>query len=143
VDYFRIVFMKDKEVQLFLRAAEQRLTSASILYENTMYLDAIYLSGYVVECSLKALLLSHVPLHERKSYTKERFHGAIAHDPEYLKALLRIAKINIPKEIAQTLRKVASWRTDLRYAVGRVSARESRSFLDCAKVILDWARRSI
>ena len=53
--------MADPQVLRFVKAAAARLSAADVLLDNSKYLDATYLAGYVVECSLKALLLSYVP----------------------------------------------------------------------------------
>ena len=58
--------MIDKEVQRFMRAASQRYTAAELLLREGLNLEAMYLAGYVVECSLKALILAHTPQRRRK-----------------------------------------------------------------------------
>ena len=45
----------------FLKVAIQRLTTAEILLREKLTLDAQYLGGYTVECSLKALILHWTP----------------------------------------------------------------------------------
>jgi HEPN domain-containing protein len=40
----------------FISAAQKHLTDASLLLEQNRFDNAAYLSGYVVECCLKALL---------------------------------------------------------------------------------------
>ena len=42
----------------FQKAASQRFTGAEALQRVRLNLDAQYLGGYTVECSLKALILS-------------------------------------------------------------------------------------
>jgi hypothetical protein len=60
------------------------LTSASVLWSNQLYLDSMYLAGYTFECALKALILSRVPIRQRPEFLREYFHGAVAHNYEYL-----------------------------------------------------------
>jgi len=43
----------------FLSAAGQRLEAARALFHGGLTLDAQYLGGYVVECSIKAVILHH------------------------------------------------------------------------------------
>jgi hypothetical protein len=40
----------------FLKAASQRLNAAETLLRENVTLDAQYIGGYAVECSLKALI---------------------------------------------------------------------------------------
>jgi hypothetical protein len=135
--------MLDKDVTNYLRAAEQRLTSAEVLYKNDLYLDCIYIGGYVVECALKALILARIPKNNRLSYELDYFRGSVAHDYEYLKGLLNKQGIVKPREVIKPFQKIATWSTDLRYEVGRGNPKEADAFLISVKVILDWVKRSI
>ena len=45
----------------WFRAAAQRLDAAKLLFQHSMYIDATYLGGYVVECSIKGNILGRVP----------------------------------------------------------------------------------
>jgi HEPN domain-containing protein len=135
--------MRDKEVNKWLRAAAQRLTSAKILFENSMYLDCMYIAGYASECSFKAMILSRIPSQRRNSYIRKHFRGAVTHDYEYLKHLLKQLNVNIPPTVSRTLRTIASWSTDLRYEVGRKKPQEAQEFLSSVKTILNWAERSL
>jgi len=49
----------------FQRVAAQRLISAETLLREKLTLDAQYLGGYAVECSLKALILEQTPESQR------------------------------------------------------------------------------
>lgn len=129
--------MADKDVEKLLRVAVQRLTSAQVLYDNSLYLDCTYLAGYSVECSLKALVLGRTPARQR-----HKFRGKKAHDYEHLRALLKKRNVDT-SPISSALRKVASWSTDLRYETGRGNAQTAEEFLAAAKEIYAWARRSI
>ncbi len=135
--------MQDKEVNRFRRAAGQRLTSAEILYKSRMYLDCMYIAGYSTECVLKALILARVPPSKRTRFVREHFRGAVAHDFEYLKGLLRNLGVALPTREARMLRAIASWTTDLRYEVGLRKASEAQSFLDAVRTIRDWAERTL
>ena len=108
-----------------------------------MYLDCMYIAGYAPECALKALLLAHVPAAKRGAYAREEFRGAMAHDYEHLKNLLRKIHVNMPSTVIVTLRKIASWSTDLRYEFGRKKPREATVFLQAAATVVDWVERSV
>ncbi len=45
----------------FQKAAGQRLTAAETLLRETLTLDAQYIGGYTVECTLKALIMELTP----------------------------------------------------------------------------------
>ena len=129
--------MADMDVDKLVRAAGQRLTSAQVLYDNSLYLDSTYLAGYSAECSLKAVILARTPPRRR-----QQFKGRKAHDYEHLRYLLRQRNVDM-SPISAALRKIASWSTDLRYEVGRGDADTADEFLAAATAILAWARRSL
>jgi HEPN domain-containing protein len=135
--------MRDRDVNKLLRAARQRLTSATILRNQAMYLDSMYIAGYAPECALKALILANVVGRQRAAYQREHFRGAIAHDFEYLRALLRRRRVQIPLHVARSLRRIASWSTNLRYEVGLKRAAEADQFLAAAREIVEWVERSL
>jgi len=39
----------------WFRAAAQRLDASRLLWQHSMYIDATYLGGFVVECAIKGL----------------------------------------------------------------------------------------
>ena len=80
----------------FQRAARQRLTTAEFLFENDYTLDATYLAGYTVECSLKALILRLTPAKKRPEMLKKISSGKLMHDPEILNGILKNLKNPIP-----------------------------------------------
>ena len=53
---------RGKEARLFYRCAKQRSGEARVLQAAFMPTGAVYLAGYSVECILKALIFSVVPL---------------------------------------------------------------------------------
>ena len=48
-------------IKRFLTAARERLTTSKLLHEKRRFVDQMYLTGYVVECALKALILHDTP----------------------------------------------------------------------------------
>lgn len=115
----------------------QRLTTARFLLANDYNLDALYLAGYSVECSLKALILQATPDPERPETLKTITSGKRGHDFEFLAGLLKDLKRRIPEPLVKKLRR-AHWSTNLRYETGRTDTGETRAFLKTAEVIYDW-----
>lgn len=136
--------MADPQVLRFVKAAAARLSAADVFLDNSKYLDATYLAGYVIECSLKALLLSYVPLPERPEFIREYFRGATAHDFEFLVHQLRQRGANITPDIRKLLsRSHRIWTTELRYESGYGRAKDTEFLRDASERILSWSRRSV
>jgi HEPN domain-containing protein len=126
----------------FQRAARQRLTTAEFLLENRYNLDAMYLAGYAIECSLKALVLESTPAEDRNETLKRISSGKKMHDPEILGGILKNLNHAIPLDLVKRLRR-SSWSTSLRYESGRKDTGETRGFLRTAKTIIDWVERQL
>lgn len=135
--------IRDADVKLFLRAADQRLLAAEILFENQLFLDATYLGGYAPECALKALLLSQMPEKARQSYMKSRFRGVLAHNIDWLCGQLRRWKVSLPLSIIEAVQIVQMWSPEMRYGSGLGIAKDTRRFLNSTRTILDWVKRSL
>ena len=133
---------RDRETRRYYQCAFQRYDDARVLLRAGKTTGAIYLSGYAVECILKALILSSVPKANRVAASRD-FRGSKAHDYEALRRRYRRGPkgttVNFPPEINQAFTLVGWWSTDLRYAVGEVPEREAVGFLRETKVLLDWA----
>jgi hypothetical protein len=99
---------------------------------------AIYLTGYSVECILKALLLTCTPSGQRNNVLAT-FRGAVAHNIDRLRGKLvgRIGRL--PVQQAKQVAFVSSWSTDLRYEPGPGNPEDAEAFLAAAKSILAWA----
>lgn len=123
----------------FQRAARQRLSTAAFLLEHDYTLDAVYLSGYVIECSLKALILAVTPEKERADILKQITAGSRGHDREILSGLLKDKDpgIRIPVEIVCGFRRFP-WTTSLRYETGRKRTGEARGYLKAAERVYNW-----
>lgn len=126
----------------FQRAALQRLTTASFLLKHGYNLDAMYLGGYTIECSLKALILESTPPAERTERAKEISSGKKMHDAEILGGFLKILGQPIPPRLVARLRR-SGWSTSLRYEFGRSDTGETRGFLKTAKAVFDWVERQL
>ena len=121
----------------FQRAARQRLTTAEVLLKEKLTLDAQYIGGYAVECSLKALILHQTPIPDKPDMLKRITSGASMHRPEVLLGELRNLGVQLPVVIAKRMRRF-DWTTDLRYETGRRDTGETVAFLKTVRAIFDW-----
>lgn len=127
----------------FLKVAAQRLTTAQVLLREKLTLDAQYIGGYAVECSLKALILDQTTESDRPTMLRHLLSGAKMHRPEILLGVLRDdLKISLPLEIARRMRRF-DWTTDLRYETGRRDTGETIVFLTTAKAIYNWVKTEV
>jgi hypothetical protein len=121
----------------FQAAAAKRLLAAETLLQNKMTLDAQYIGGYTVECSLKALIL-HLTADADKPQMLQRITtGATMHRPDVLLGTLRDLGVALPPDIAKRMRRF-DWTTDLRYETKRRDTGETIALLNTAKAILVW-----
>ena len=82
--------------QDFQRAARQRLSTAEFLLGNRYNLDAMYLAGYAVECTLKALILDATPTGHRAETLRMISSGKKMHDTEVLGGILKDGPAHSP-----------------------------------------------
>jgi hypothetical protein len=128
---------KSREVQRFRRVALQRYEDAQLLYRGERNTGAIYLAGYAVECSLKALLLSSMTASECPAAI-DSFRGLDGHNLEMLKArYTKRSQVNFPKAITGYFVYVNNWTTSLRYDPSNASPREAKLFLSSTEQIID------
>jgi hypothetical protein len=139
----------EKDIRLFFRAASARLEAARFLLENGYYVDSTYLAGYVIECSLKAVILRRTPRVEHAPImAKLTQAGAKGHNFEFLKQMFkeRIGKLSSRDNelfgtLSNSFKVVSSWSTDLRYTAGRGKHAEAERFFQAAADIHDWCQR--
>jgi HEPN domain len=129
--------MQPKTSRDFQNAAGQRLTTAETLLREKLTLDAQYVGGYTVECSLKALILHRTPDPDKPEKLKQISSGKNMHRADILLGELRDLGIALPLEIAKRMRRFV-WTTDLRYETGRRDTGETIAFLNTAKAIYLW-----
>jgi len=67
------------------------------------------------------------------------FHGAIAHNIEWLRDRLVQRVGRLPVAENRQLSLVSSWSTDLRYEPGPGDEDDARTFIAAAESILTWA----
>lgn len=137
--------MADREqiVRRFQRVADQRLTAAEVLLKAGLNLEAIYLAGYAVECSLKSVVLKRTPHRSLGEMIRRLTRvGARGHDFDYLRVTLARRPIScpLPTDVVEWLRRVRTWETDLRYEVNRVNDDDAKDFIDAVIGIRDWAK---
>ncbi|HTQ39643.1 MAG TPA: HEPN domain-containing protein [Pirellulales bacterium] len=123
----------------FQRAAAQRLATAQFLVENgSRYnLDATYLAGYAIECTLKALIIEYSSEAERTEKLKLITSGKKNHNPEILAGYLTDIGHPIPPDLKKRILRLG-WSVDLRYEFGKKDTGETRAFLKSATAIYDW-----
>ena len=127
----------------FLRVALQRLTGAEEIMRSTpLTLEAQYLGGYSVECSLKALILQQTPEPDRPAVLDQLTHGATYHRAEVLLDMLNERGVLLTVELAKRMRRF-DWTTDLRYETGRRDTGETNGLLRTARAIFEWVEGQI
>jgi HEPN domain-containing protein len=127
----------------FLKVALQRLSGAEeIMDKLRLTLEAQYIGGYAVECSLKALILQITAEAERPAMLERLTHGATYHKPEHLLPLLRPGAIVLTPELAKRMRRF-DWTTGLRYEIGRKDTGETNALLKTARAIYEWVEPQI
>ena len=125
----------------FQKAAAQRLIAAETLLRSPekLTLDAHYIGGYTVECTLKALILEQTPDPDKPDKLRRITSGASMHRPDVLLGELRTLGIALPLHLTKRLRRF-DWTTDLRYETGRRDTGETIAFLNTAKAIYEWVK---
>lgn len=124
----------------YRRAAINRYEEAMLLYAAGKCTGAMYLAGYAVECVLKVLVLSTVPVAQQAEYAKNEFRGHAGHDFESLRAayLVRLGG-GVPSDVAKRFALVRDWSTDLRYDPRESKDDEADPFLKAVEDIITWA----
>jgi len=134
----------DCNPKTFLRAAAQRLDAARLLLDSGLFLDAVYLGGYVVECGLKALILHRTPASRRRGACQELTTGARAHNYDVLTAGLKAKGCPIPREIQRRLDDLnEEWRTNLRYSGALIPEGEAEESLESVEAVHQWVEGSL
>lgn len=127
----------------FLKVALQRLTAAEQIMENLrLTLEAQYIGGYSVECSLKALVLEKTADADRPAMLDRLTRGATYHRAEVLFDRLRERGVSLTVELAKRMRRF-DWNTGLRYETGRKDTGETNALLRTARAIYEWVEEQI
>jgi HEPN domain-containing protein len=123
----------------FQKAAAQRFISAQTLLRAKRTLDAQYIGGYTVECSLKALIMELTPGPDKTNQLERITSGAIMHRPAVLLGELRNLGSALPLLLSNRLLRF-NWTTDLRYETRRRDRGETIAFLKTARAIYEWVK---
>ena len=126
----------EEDFRDFLSAAGQRLAAAETLLKTGYNLDARYLAGYTIECSLKALILHATPTRDPQSTLKD----IKTHNFEDLTQMLVDRGRQISPALAKYFRRSPPWSPNLRYQSGRINTGQARAFLQTAREVYDWAK---
>ncbi len=112
--------MNDSLVMRFHRAAGQRIAAAKLLATAAESLDAIYLGGYGLECSLKSIILARTIPSERRMLMETEFRGDAAHKLDHLVHDVELRGAPLPPDLIRRLRRCAVlWYVEMRYETGR------------------------
>src|SRR5271155_1986315 len=130
---------KSKDARLFCRCAFQRFGEAEVLLRAAYTTGAVYLAGYAIECILKALVITAVPV-TSQAKTLKSFRAGKAHEYEWLRRLyLPSGGERLPANIARRFTLVNDWSTDLRYPPHSVRGDDAEAFLESPQAIIKWA----
>lgn len=121
----------------FQKVALQRMMTAEVLLRERLTLDAQYIGGYALECTLKALILFRTADADKEERLKLITSGAKMHRPDVLLGELRDLGVLLPLTLAKRMRRV-DWNTRLRYETGRLDTGETIGFLKTVKAVYDW-----
>ena len=139
--------LKFTEVKRFYYAAELHFDSAAALMKVFPSLgsslrghEIVYLAGYVVECSLKALYLSRCSA-RRHEEVVDWLKATIKHNLEKLKGELVKKGVAFPSEVMSHLKWVNThWSSEMRYRVHTWSREDTTRFLKSVRSIRAWVQ---
>ena len=127
------------EARRFYQSAWQRYEDAAFLLDAERTTGAVYLAGYAVECSMKALILSILPTKRRQEMVAS-FRGSRAHIFDWLKGqYLHGGGQPFPPRIAKSFSAVNTSDTELRYQPGTLRPRDAEQFLADVGNLIRWA----
>ena len=129
----------DPDARLFYRAAQARRVEAGVLLAAGHGTGAIYLAGYAVECTFKALLLTATPAADRAAVVAS-FKGAGGHSLQGLRDRYVVAGGAFPPTaITEHFNRVQKWGTPLRYSPAETPIPNARRFLASVDALSAWA----
>lgn len=136
------------EVRRFTRAANAHCEAARQLLadcpqrsSSALAHEVIYLAGYVVECALKALLLTNTPRKKHEELV-QRFKDKLKHNLELLKSELSQRGVELPGEHKENLKRVRSvWSSEMRYDIQMRRREDAERVFDAAEEIFDWVNK--
>jgi hypothetical protein len=133
---------------VFAQAAIQRLQDSRVLLAGDRYVGAMYLGGYVIECSLKYLICSRYNLEHLEDWEQQvarrtgRVPGLTGIKGHLLEALLEQAglteALRRDSRAYQHFKTVNQWYVGLRYYSGRGNADSANYFLEAVESLYGW-----
>lgn len=131
--------------QDFLIIAAQRMHAADVLFQYGLYLDAAYIVGYAVECSLKALIMERTAVDKRWQQLARITRGATMHRPETLVGILHgELGVKLPERIVERFRRQSfAWSVDLRYETGRGDKNATEALFETARMIYQFVSQEL
>ena len=141
--------LHDPEVRRFYRAAVAHRDAARLLLDHcpertasTRGHQVVYFSGYVVECSLKALFLSASPAKKHVEIV-QWFKAEVKHNLERLRVELSKCGVVFPRIQLEHLRRVrTSWYSEMRYQTLAWGRSEAEKVYVAAEAVFAWSTRS-
>jgi hypothetical protein len=131
----------DRRIQL--GASRRRKEDAQSLHDNKRWHGAIYLGGYAIECSMKALLCynKHIDNLRKSELYRDGHRGNDLHNLQRLLGqvtnLERSIRLDRSGQYDPAWKKIVSmWQKDeLRYGDKQGNEQESQQFLDAVKIM--------
>ncbi len=132
----------DRSIQL--GASRRRLEDAEALHSQKRWHGAVYLGGYAIECSLKALICYDEGRKKNFKDTatfKKGMQGANLHNLakllESLKSLERAIQLDRTKKYQEAWNTITQqWKNDeLRYSDKQGNEEESQRFIEAVKLL--------
>lgn len=103
--------------------------------------EVIYLCGYVVECSFKALILTRTPPRKHGEQVEE-FRTEVKHNLDKLRHLLSLKGVELPPSHRPRFVLVRSeWNSEMRYDPQRRGREDAAAVWDAARHLHEWADR--
>lgn len=149
----------------FLKAAPRRLADAFELLEPPSYkpqasdashrnlLAAKYLASYVVECILKAYIISRVQgaqtlraastVMQQQRVDASNLSSAKGHSIQLLLSLTDLEAAPLPDDIKTSLGICLKWKSTWRYSPDPVQREDARKFVTSAEKIFKFVRNRI
>jgi HEPN domain-containing protein len=125
----------------FKQIALERLTDAEVLLGLGRYAGAYYLTGYSVECALKAIIAKQTRRHEFPN--KKRINDSWTHD---ISKLFVTSELDVKQASSQTQQYLATvnrWNTESRYK-SRISRNEAEDLFEAVTDpqdgVLSWLK---
>jgi hypothetical protein len=129
------------------RAAERRKDDAQTLLAGRRWRGAMYLMGYVIECTLKSKLMEKYgqrTLPALKGELSRRFARDVdlqTHNLDYLFDFLQ-ARDRLDTTVARALASCTRWSPGWRYYPDEGNEAECRDFLQAAEILRGFIQRS-